>query len=312
MIGPFTRSFGFGGRPGSPNIIPVVNRVVVGGTSGMLRYKDTPITTGSWTNPGTDGFTITSLTYGNDLYVAGSFQSVWTSTDATSWSVTAMPPEFNFYDVVSIAYGAGVYVAMSSIANVIATSTNGTDWTARTTPLDVNNSLTVVFGGTCFLASGGTSVVRSTNGITWSTVTTGLPSLPVYCIVWTGSEFVMATNNSNQAVRSSDGITWSPLTIGTRGTGNYYKAGAYAPDKGMVLMETNGYYRKSDSNLSNWVQYQISGITGDINSVIYDGTNFIAISDSVCKYSSDGISWTDITSNLNLGGQIAYALCVNK
>lgn len=293
------------------------SRIVGVGGSGLVRYKDRPFITGNWSNPGqiAGGTYLYDVVYANGMYVAGGYQGVYTSQDAITWTQRLIPG-FSSSDVQNLAYGNGVFVAISGLTSVLAYSTDAINWTLATSSMGQENTGTLAFGGNCFLATGRYGkVMRSTNGIDWSNVTTGLPttvsSIP-YVIVWTGSEFVITTDNSNQAVRSSDGITWSPLTIGTRGTGTYYFGGVYAPGKGMLLIE-GGYYRKSDSNLSNWTQYPLTGF-GSVSAVIYDGTNFIAaaMSQSICKYSSDGITWIDISSNLSLAGGGISKFVINR
>jgi hypothetical protein len=290
------------------------SRITAIGTGGLVRYKALPVTSGSWTNPQTlSPYSGGSLAFGGGLYVTGSYESVWTSPDGAAWTSRPVTPLAGA-DVQNVAYGAGVFVVIAGLSDVLASSPDGITWTARTSTLGTENTGTLIFGGNCFLATARYGrVMRSTDGITWTSVTTGLPtgagSLP-YCAVWTGSEFVIATTNSLEAVRSTDGVTWSALTIGTRGTGAYYGGAAFGPGKGLILMEAGGYYRKSDASLSSWTQYQISGMPSGVAVITYDGTNFVVGSTgtSVCKYSSDGITWTDISANLSLGGNYIYGL----
>jgi hypothetical protein len=127
------------------------------------------------------------------------------------------------------AYGAGgrwVLVGADTSYNWITNySTNGTSWTAGTSPL--NNPQGLVSNGTrwVMIGSGTTAnqVASSTNGITWTVGTLEANASWWGNVVWTGTKFVTA--GGGKSAISYDGLTWTVYTNSAVGSNLTYGNG---------------------------------------------------------------------------------------
>jgi len=177
---------------------------------------------------------------GQELFVAGGdMGTIATSPDGEIWTAVANSPFVaNSYGYVSginaIAYGitssgSGIFIAGDEEGHM-ATSTNGTTWTAAT-----NNPLLVIGGGDgggvgaiaygitsegsgMFVAGEGGAEVRiaySSNGTTWATVDVWSTFKIIYSIAYGiispgNGTFVTVGAGSGMAT-STNGITWTAV-----------------------------------------------------------------------------------------------------
>lgn len=73
-----------------------------------------------------------------------------------------------------------------------------------------NNWGGMATNGSIFVAGGGGSLMMtSTDGVTWTSRNTGLPSAYWSLITWNGSIFVAVSSTTGQSATSPDGITWT-------------------------------------------------------------------------------------------------------
>jgi hypothetical protein len=102
----------------------------------------------SWTDGGGGQFdTYRSVAFGNDVFVAVGPSVCATSTNGTSWTLEAMPSG----DWNGVSFGGGLFVAVSSTTNYVATSQNGVTWTVRTAAAS-NSWQAVAYGNSVFAA----------------------------------------------------------------------------------------------------------------------------------------------------------------
>jgi hypothetical protein len=100
---------------------------------------------------------------------------------------------------------------------VVASVSHGTEWVSRTS--GTTTGLTgVTWTGTKFFAVGGSVLLSSPDGITWTSVNMGLGSTgSLYSIVWTGKYLIATTSTSSLGTAtyyySMDGITWGANTL---------------------------------------------------------------------------------------------------
>lgn len=75
-----------------------------------------------------------SVTYGNNLFVAIGPNRSMTSSDGITWSSLDLASGTNIWS--SIVYGNGTYVVVGGYSDNFSamTSSNGIDWTVRSTP----------------------------------------------------------------------------------------------------------------------------------------------------------------------------------
>lgn len=144
-----------------------------------------------------DGTTIAAVSVGQISY----------STNGTSWTDVAIT-NMTFNDV---CFANSIFVAVganSSNVGIIYTSTNGIAWTSRTVPSEVSAGtfLKVVYAGTEFVAyTNGFGIVKSSDGISWTTVASRSPVV-LQVVVSSGgsktsSNVFFKFNSSTTAVR---------------------------------------------------------------------------------------------------------------
>lgn len=253
-----------------------------------------------WTQRQTLDGDVNTLTFGNNLYVAGtSANSMWTSPDGTTWA------EQQDLDgsVLSSTFGNGLYVAGTLTGNSVWTSANGTTWTERQTLGGAVTALT--FGNNVYVACvAADDVWSSPDGITWTQQQTligatlsaafgnnifavGTSGGRIYSspdgATWTqrlvvatpqfqamtfGNNLFVAGTGDNRIYTSSDAITWterqtldSPIVSLTAGNGVFI-AGTQAGD---LWVSFNGV---------SWTENQVLGV--EVSALTVAGTSFAA------------------------------------
>lgn len=184
------------------------------GTGGILTSPDGS----TWTarnSPVATNFT--GSAYGNGTFVlvgtdAGVNYVVY-STDGITWTAPTFPAK----QWTCVAFGNGVFVALSYLngtTNQAMTSPDGITWTSRNTSSDQTWSA-ICFGGGQFVAvCGGSTVITSPDGINWTT-RTGAAVKSWRRIAYGNGIYVAVAdaNTTGQVMWSSDAITWNLVTI---------------------------------------------------------------------------------------------------
>jgi len=169
--------------------------------------------TTAWTAGGSTGKTdLTSLTYGNGIFVAvGGASSAISSTNATSWIGRTIPTlgSGTYSDVL---YGNDVYLAIATGTNVTAKSDNGNSWAAGGTMPSTAAWGSVAYGNGRFVAiETGTASTKAAisidKGLNW--VATTLPASTTYNKIAYGQGLFVVVSNNTIAATSPDGITWT-------------------------------------------------------------------------------------------------------
>ena len=240
------------------------------GTATLLYIGTTAILTPEMENAGVKSLTITNSGKGYTTtptvtildtgarYVAiasGSTDNCYTTSAGvlagSAWTAGSALPSS---DLVSLAYGNGVYVAVGG-TNSAASSTNGNTWTARTLPtLGAGSYSAVTYGNQMFIAisTGNVGTAISSNGNSW-TAGGDLPTSAAWSsIAYGNGRFVAIASNSRTVAISIDkGLSWKLVTPG---------------------LPTN----------INWTH------------INYGQGQFVAVAggSSICATSPDGINWT--------------------
>ena len=155
---------------------------------------------------------ISSMTYGNGVFVAvGGTSSCASSTNGSTWTVRTVPT-LGAGTYSSVAYGNGTFVAISTGNNATAVSSNGNSWIAGGNLPSSATWTSVAYGNGRFvaIASGSRSVAISLDkGISWSATTPGLPTSQNWSSISYGQGLFIAVNsNSAFLATSPDGINW--------------------------------------------------------------------------------------------------------
>ena len=165
---------------------------------------------------------VEAVTFGNGLFVSVGTNAVRTSPDGITWTTRTIPAgSWN-----SVAYGGGMFVAVGT-SGVIASSPDGTNWTARSGLGSVTHKA-IAYGAGRFVTlapqtSGGGGT--STDGITWTPISTPVGIVAQGLTFGNGLFVGVGTYG---AITSQDGLTWTPRTMpGANGVSGYVGVSYY-------------------------------------------------------------------------------------
>lgn len=161
-----------------------------------------------------------SLAFGNGVFVAVrnsstlGTQQVMTSPDGITWTLRTHASTRYLW---SVAFGNGLFVALSYYGSNALTSPDGITWTSSAIPSDGWRSVAYSASLGMFAAvsevAAGNNVMTSPDGVTWTRQTNpdsaeGWLSL----CVGPGGMFVALTSpvaSKTKTIRSTDGVTWT-------------------------------------------------------------------------------------------------------
>ncbi len=224
------------------------------------------------------------------------------STDGINWTVTYSDPYYSLWD---ITYGNGSFVAVGghndSSPYLLATSSDGENWTKPVASPSYAALFSVEFDGNRFIAAGrthpsttGTAFTAiSTDAVSWTDKTHSELS-GSWAVASSNGTRIVATNGYGNIYTSDDlGTSWTYRTLGTTNTlndvawnGSLYVA---VGDAGTVQSSPNG---------SDWT-IQDSKTTENLNKVDYLGGQFIAVGkNGTILTSHNGTTWTKQASGV--------------
>jgi putative hemolysin len=155
-----------------------------------------------------------------------------------------------------------------------------------------------------YFATVGNSLVQSTDLVTWSTVTTGLPSNNDIC--WTGTNYVAVGTQSPYVRYSSDLTTWTtPTGIGTGAA--FYCASNGSGTVVVTQTGTGGFNAVRSTN--NGVTFSNVSTTLPSSSarVSFAASTYFYLGANELWTSTDGTSWSQRSTGVfNPTGYIAY------
>ncbi|GBU29448.1 hypothetical protein R84B8_03013 [Treponema sp. R8-4-B8] len=179
---------------------------------------------------------IYAIAYGDGKFIAaGGNGKMATSTDGTTWTAVADSGIWDYTyngntnkaSISEIAYGNGKWVAgcyVQAIHNSkMATSTDGTTWTAVDVSSIFDSIIALAYGGGKFIAAGGNGkMATSTDGTTWTAVAdSGIwdytyngntYKASISEIAYGNGKFIAAGGNGKMAT-STDGTTWTAVDV---------------------------------------------------------------------------------------------------
>ena len=259
--------------------------------------------------------TVTSATFGNGLFLAGTSQAIFLSSDGVRWKVSSASEGLGW---TSVAFGGGKFLAagQNGSSKIIQVSTNGWDWRTVWTG-SVENIGPVTWNGKGYLGVinaspqsfyGYASVIRSLDGLSWDVpaptgtgfinavlsspegnwIGVGLSSDPRH----DAAEISFSANGVLWNI-TADGLLNSGLTGIAFGNGRYVAVGQGLGGMGFFYHSANG---------KAWAAKTIYGYTA--SSVAFGSGFFVAVCRpySLDNYrvisSTDGVSWTPRATNL--------------
>ena len=280
----------------------------------------------TWTTRSYGATGARELTYANNQYLlTGDNGLLLTSPDAVTWTrrtsgtTTALR---------SAAYNAGTWVVLGNTdfpATILTSTDNGGTWTNRTTSLTYSSLGRFATDGSTSLivpGSGGT-ILRTTNGTSWSTVTSGVTDDLEGAAYGAGRYVVSGANG--RILTSTNGTSWTPVTSGTTNylSDVYYLNNTFlvAGDLGVLLRSADGVSWTSatfstgtqcqgiaygsgryvavfrggviltSTDAITWVAAP-SGTTADITGVTFGNGKFLAATSGALLSSTDGLAWS--------------------
>jgi hypothetical protein len=214
----------------------------------------------------------------------------------TTWVADRNVFSDNKHDII---YNNGLYVAVGD-GGSIATSTNATSWTNRTSGFGTGYQTStingVAFGEGLYVAVGEAGkLATSPDAITWTLRTSAFNDNEINSVTY-GNGLFVAGGEAGYLTTSTDGISWTKHYAGFGSQFNIYSViygdGLYVAvgDDGKITTSTDG---------SSW-SIRTSGITQDLMSVGYgDGLYLSGDRSGDLITSPDAITWTSRTSGFD-------------
>ena len=216
----------------------------------------------------------------------------------TQWMQQTLPMSTLW---LSVTYGNGTFVAISTNTTVAASSPDGITWTQRVLPANVGWTGVTYGNGTFVAISAGTVAATSPDGITWTQQT--LPA----GVSWTGvaygnGVFVTVAGSSTVAATSPDGITWTQRVLPVNAN---WKSVTYGNGVFVTVAYTTIAATSPDG--ITWTQ-QTLPVTASWYSVSYGNNLFVTVgyNTAFAATSPDGITWTQRVLPLLNRYSVAY------
>ncbi|MEP6702067.1 MAG: hypothetical protein ABJB04_03690 [Betaproteobacteria bacterium] len=220
----------------------------------------------SWT-PIASGTTadLNGITFGQGRYVAvGKGGAMIASVDAATWSALMSGTTS---DLNAVATGTSGLVAVGANGTIVR-STDGGNWSVVTSGT-TQNLYGVAFANGVFYAVGAQGTMLSSgDGNTWTAIASGTTA-DLRSFAWNGITFV-AVGTAGTIITSTDGATWKVIAPVTANNLNSITAGSQ-----FVIVGAGGTILTSVDAIS-WVVVP-SGTSADLNAVLFGLTGFSAV-----------------------------------
>lgn len=233
-----------------------------------------------------------------------------------------------------LAYGNGILLSAPYLldSNLHRTTDNGATWDGPYVPSTVN-LMDIEYGGGLFVmttnseTSGTPQILTSPDGITWTVrVSLAASANGFEEILWTGSKWVVVTDQGRAIYSSNDGITWTagPSSTGSTwwdtafngttyvvaaGNGNVYTSTTLAAftartvaagkvlrsityGNGLFVVTTTAGDIYTSPDGTTWTA-RVSGVTTNLRDVNFANGVFLAVGvGTTILRSTDGMNWT--------------------
>ena len=219
------------------------------------------------------------------------------SYDGVNWNIL---PSTNI-DLSYVAYGNGIYVAMTYInSSFYYTSTNGTTWTERSSifsgeqvsGINFNNGLFVVI-----TSSGTKKVITSTDGINWTNRT--VPQQNSFTSITYGNGLFVAVSSDgvSRVMISSNGISWTAVNSTEQ---NYWQSITYGNGLFVAISQDGNNRIMTSPDGTTWTARN-SVEQNFFYSITYGNGLFVAVSvDGTNNLITSGFILNDLSSPKNL------------
>lgn len=176
--------------------------------------------------------------------------------------------------------------------NKILTSTDGSTWTDRTSPLDVNTRFnTVGYNGTDLwvLGTNDGEILTSPDGITWTERT--FAGANTHIVRFSNSLWIMSS--ADDVYTSPDGITWTFRDVPVEFAGDD-TSGLAHDGSGTSMVFSRRWNRHLSTDGTTWGSFLNSGVSGaGVQTTIdHDKSGlWVRATGTVIRTSEDGTTW---------------------
>lgn len=242
---------------------------------------------------------LSQVAYGNGTFVVVGSGATLTSTDGINWSHHQTPGlQFD-----RLHFNGTRFIAAKSYLNStgkgIYHSVDGVNWLPATGVPSDFSVWSIASNGAVTVASGAQSqVIRSTDGMTWTTATAGFLYGSVY---WDGVSFAVASQSSGW--RSLDGSDWNFLG-GPPVTANV--VGSATTSQGVFVGHFDGAFQASGSQLPGGSM--AVNFTERIDAIAASGDRVVAAGTFGAAFLYEpGTGWQRMGEKSGLGGSATVA-----
>lgn len=182
----------------------------------------------------------------------------------------------------AVAWNGSKYVAVADDGS-IATSSDGANWVKRVS--GTTKSLNaVIWDGKQFIAAGADLIVlTSPDGVTWTTA--HVESWSIFLGLATSGKTRVAVGGGGMIYASSDGKSWNGVLSG------YWKLNAVTWSGTQFVAVGHGGTLFTSPDGTNWTKRD-AGTSANLNTVAWNGSNFVVGSDNGYVTSRDGVTWS--------------------
>jgi len=190
------------------------------------------------------------------------------------------------------AYGAGIYVAVGNSGNIFS-STDLVTWTSRSAGANAFGD--VIFDNNLFVAVGASGACyTSPDGTTWTSRSAG--STVFYKVLWAAGtiNLFVAIGVGGLLYTSPDGTTWTSRSAGST---TFTDIAFDSTNSVLVLVGLSGTVYTS-TNGTTWTN-RSPGHGATLGTVVYDGTQWLSfvVGGSAAGYfksTNSGVTWTRV------------------
>jgi len=230
---------------------------------------------------------------GSQYVAVGQVGTIVTSTDGLNWNehsltMADVAPLTLLPELRGIAWNGSRFVAVGTYG-VIVTSPDGTTWTKQVSGQSTSATLNkVIWAGDplnrfIVVGSGG-RILTSEDGESWTQRAAGLTSVPLFCISWSGSQFV--ATGMNVVLTSPDGINWTKYNVA-----NGFNDVIWDGTQFVAVQAGTAIYTSVDG--TTWNNRVSSTPNASLlYSVVWDGSKYVAVGRTILS-SSDVENWVD-------------------
>ena len=232
-------------------------------------------------------------------YVAvGTAGTMFSSLDGASWSAINYTSSSNLNGATFL----GNYKVVGD-GGLVLTSTDTVTWTEQTSvkALTTKNLYAVANNGISLNVAVGAAgtILTSSDGATWTAASNSATTRDLYAVNY-GSGIWVAVGAGGTIVTSSDGLTWQNISSGVTTDLHGIASMATTSTAGVVsttyVAVGTSATVLSSSNTTTWTAQTLTGVSANLNSVVY-GTQFVTVgAGGNILYSTDGLIWSAATS----------------